>query len=142
MLILSESANAWRGGVLIVALRKRSEFPPRSNAPTSRIRSGTMRDVTAFSNVRYRNRRRRFLKFRREFAAFQQHARCEPVEITRHGWRVFVLPSAEHYDWIRAPARRTLRCRPCHHRRGGAGGNGLRTHCTRQTVEVPPFNRA
>lgn len=47
------------------------------------------------------------LKFRRKFAAFQQHARCEPVEITRHGRRVFVLLPAEHYDWMRAAARRT-----------------------------------
>ena len=49
------------------------------------------------------------LKFLREFAAFQQHARCEPVEITRHGRRVFVLLSAEHHDWMRAAARRTHR---------------------------------
>jgi len=49
------------------------------------------------------------LKFRREFDAFQQQARCQPVEITRHGRRAFVLISAEHYDWIRAAIRRAHR---------------------------------
>ena len=78
------------------------------------------------------------LKFLRELAAFQQHARCEPVEITRHGRRVFVLLSAEHHDWMRAaaPNASRLRCRPCRHRRGGPGRNGLKAHCARQTVEV------
>ncbi len=49
------------------------------------------------------------LNFRLEFDAFQQYARREPVEITRHGRRAFVLMSAEHYDWIRAAGRRTHR---------------------------------
>jgi prevent-host-death family protein len=48
-------------------------------------------------------------KFRREFDAFQKDARSEPVEITRRGRRVFVLMSAEHYDWIRAARRRAHR---------------------------------
>jgi prevent-host-death family protein len=48
-------------------------------------------------------------KFRREFDAFRRYARCEPVEITRHGRRAFVLMSAEHYDWIRAASRRAHR---------------------------------
>ena len=49
------------------------------------------------------------LKFLRKLAAFKQHARREPVEITRHGRRAFVLMSAEHYDWIRAASRRAHR---------------------------------
>jgi prevent-host-death family protein len=49
------------------------------------------------------------LKFRREFDAFQQCARYEPVEVTCHGRRAFVLMSAEHYDWIKAAGRRTHR---------------------------------
>jgi PHD/YefM family antitoxin component YafN of YafNO toxin-antitoxin module len=48
-------------------------------------------------------------KFLRKFSAFQEHACCEPVEITRHGQRAFVLISAEHHDWMRAAARRTYR---------------------------------
>ena len=40
------------------------------------------------------------LRFRRKLGAFQQRARCEPIEITRHGRRAFVLMSAEHYDWM------------------------------------------
>jgi prevent-host-death family protein len=49
------------------------------------------------------------LKFRREFDTFLQYARCEPVEITRHRRRAFVLMSAEHYDWITAASRRAHR---------------------------------
>ena len=49
------------------------------------------------------------LKFRREFDAFQKYARRAPVEIRRHGRRAFVLMSAQHYDWIRAAARRAYR---------------------------------
>jgi len=48
-------------------------------------------------------------KFRRKLSAFQQHARREPVEIIRHGRRVFVLISAGHYDWMRAASRRAHR---------------------------------
>ncbi|HEX9588943.1 MAG TPA: type II toxin-antitoxin system Phd/YefM family antitoxin [Bradyrhizobium sp.] len=40
------------------------------------------------------------LRFRRKLGAFQQRARCEPIEITRHGRRAFVLMSAEHCDWM------------------------------------------
>ena len=47
------------------------------------------------------------LKFCRKLGAFQQRARCEPMEITRHGRRAFVLMSAEHYDWMQAAGRRT-----------------------------------
>jgi prevent-host-death family protein len=47
------------------------------------------------------------LKFRRKLGALQQQARCEPVEITRHGRRAFVLMS--HHDWMQAAGRRTYR---------------------------------
>jgi prevent-host-death family protein len=46
------------------------------------------------------------LEFQRNFGAFQHQARREPVEITRHGRREFVLMSAEHYDWLTAAAKR------------------------------------
>ena len=49
------------------------------------------------------------LEFQRKFGEFQHQARREPVEITRHGRREFVLMSAEHYDWLTAVARRTCR---------------------------------
>lgn len=49
------------------------------------------------------------LEFQRKFGAFQHQARQEPVEITRHGRPEFVLMSAEHYDWLRAAARRMHR---------------------------------
>lgn len=49
------------------------------------------------------------LEFQRKFGEFQHHAQREPVEITRHGRREFVLMSAEHYDWLTAAARRTHR---------------------------------
>lgn len=48
-------------------------------------------------------------KLLRKFGEFQQHADCEPVEITRHGRRVLILISAECYDWMRAAARRKHR---------------------------------
>jgi prevent-host-death family protein len=44
--------------------------------------------------------------FRRNINEFQQQARREPVEITRHG-RELVLMSAEHDDWFVAAARRS-----------------------------------
>ncbi len=44
--------------------------------------------------------------FQRKFGAFQHQAQREPVEITRHGRREWVLMSAEHYDWLTAAARR------------------------------------
>lgn len=47
------------------------------------------------------------LEFQRKFGEFQHKAQREPVEITRHGRREFVLMSAAHYDWLRAAAKRT-----------------------------------
>ena len=44
------------------------------------------------------------LEFQRKFGRLQHEARREPVEITRHGRREFVLLSAEQYDWLRASA--------------------------------------
>ena len=49
------------------------------------------------------------LEFQRNFGRFQHEARREPVEITRHGCREFVLLSAEQYDWLRASAQRSHR---------------------------------
>ncbi|MGE0007522.1 MAG: type II toxin-antitoxin system prevent-host-death family antitoxin [Parvibaculaceae bacterium] len=49
------------------------------------------------------------LEFQRKFGEFQHRAQREPVEITRHGRREFVLMSAEHYDWLKAAAQRTHR---------------------------------
>ena len=49
------------------------------------------------------------LGFQRKFGEFQHRARREPVEITRHGRRELVLMSADHYDWLRAAAKRTHR---------------------------------
>lgn len=46
------------------------------------------------------------LEFQRKFGEFQHKAQREPVEITRHGRREFVLMSADHYDWLRAAAQR------------------------------------
>ncbi|MDR6291372.1 prevent-host-death family protein [Inquilinus ginsengisoli] len=48
-------------------------------------------------------------EFQRRFGEFQRQAQREPVEITRHGRRESVLMSAEHYDWLRAAARRRHR---------------------------------
>lgn len=47
------------------------------------------------------------LEFQRKFGEFQHQAQREPVEITRHGRREFVLMSAEQYDWLTAAAKRT-----------------------------------
>ena len=47
------------------------------------------------------------LEFQRKFGRVQHEARREPVEITRHGRREFVLMSAEQYDWLRAAAQRS-----------------------------------
>jgi prevent-host-death family protein len=47
------------------------------------------------------------LEFQRKFGEFQNQARREPIEITRHGRREFVLMSAEHYDRLTAAARRS-----------------------------------
>ena len=49
------------------------------------------------------------LEFQRGFGRFQHEAQREPVEITRHGRREFVLMSAEQYDWLRASAQRSHR---------------------------------
>lgn len=49
------------------------------------------------------------LEFQRKFGKFQHEAQHEPVEITRHGRREFVLMSAEYFDWLRAAAQRTHR---------------------------------
>ena len=48
-------------------------------------------------------------EFQRKFGQFQHEARHEPVEITRHGRREFVLMSAEQYDWLRASVQRSHR---------------------------------
>jgi len=49
------------------------------------------------------------LEFQRKFGRFQNEAQREPVEITRHGRREFVLLSAEQYDWLRTSAQRNHR---------------------------------
>jgi prevent-host-death family protein len=49
------------------------------------------------------------LEFQRKFGEFQHQAQREPVEITRHGRREFVLMSAEQYDWLTAAAKCTHR---------------------------------
>lgn len=46
------------------------------------------------------------LEFQRNFGEHLHQARREPVEITRHGRRAFVLMSTDHYDWLKAAARR------------------------------------
>jgi len=48
-------------------------------------------------------------EFQRRFVEFQNKAQREPVEITRHWRREYVLMSAEHYDWLKAAAPRTHR---------------------------------
>lgn len=47
------------------------------------------------------------LDFQRRFGEYQHQAQREPVEITRHGRREFVLMSADHYDWLKASAQRS-----------------------------------
>jgi prevent-host-death family protein len=49
------------------------------------------------------------LEFQRKFGQFQHEAQREPVEITRHGRREYVLMTADHYDWLKAAAQRTHR---------------------------------
>ncbi len=49
------------------------------------------------------------LEFQRKFGEVQHQAQREPVEITKHGRREFVLMSADHYDWLRAVAQRSHR---------------------------------
>ena len=47
------------------------------------------------------------LEFQRKFGEVQHRALREPVEITKHGRREFVLMSADQYDWLRAAAQRS-----------------------------------
>lgn len=49
------------------------------------------------------------VEFQRKFGEFQHQARREPVEITRHGRREWVLMSADHFDWLTAAAQRSFR---------------------------------
>jgi prevent-host-death family protein len=49
------------------------------------------------------------LDFQRNFGDYQHLARHEPVEITRHGRREFVLMSVEHYDSLTSAAERVHR---------------------------------
>jgi len=49
------------------------------------------------------------LEFQRKFGQYQHEAQREPVEITRHGRREFVLMSADHYDWMMAAMKRSHR---------------------------------
>ncbi|MBV8763885.1 MAG: type II toxin-antitoxin system prevent-host-death family antitoxin [Hyphomicrobiales bacterium] len=49
------------------------------------------------------------VEFQRKFGEFQHQARYEPVEITRHGRREWVLMSADHFDWLTAAAQRSFR---------------------------------
>jgi prevent-host-death family protein len=49
------------------------------------------------------------VEFQRKFGEFQHQARREPVEITRHGRREWVLMSADHFDWLTAASRRSFR---------------------------------
>ena len=48
------------------------------------------------------------LEFQRKFGEYQSQAQTEPVEITRHGRREWVLMSARHYDWLTAAAKRVF----------------------------------
>ena len=49
------------------------------------------------------------VEFQRRFGACQAEAQREPVQITRHGRREFVMMSADHYDWLVAAAKRAFR---------------------------------
>lgn len=49
------------------------------------------------------------LEFQRKFGEVQHRALKEPIEITKHGRREFVLMSADQYDWLRAAAQRSHR---------------------------------
>jgi prevent-host-death family protein len=49
------------------------------------------------------------VEFQRKIGEFQHQAQREPVEITRHGRREWVLMSADQYDWLTAAAQRTFR---------------------------------
>jgi prevent-host-death family protein len=45
-------------------------------------------------------------EFQRNFEEFLHQAHREPVKISRHGRREFVLMSVDHYDWLKAAAQR------------------------------------
>lgn len=49
------------------------------------------------------------VEFQRNIGEYQHRAHSEPVEITRHGRREFVLMSAERYDWLLAAIKRVHR---------------------------------
>jgi prevent-host-death family protein len=46
-------------------------------------------------------------EFERRLKDFQDQADREPLEIMRQGRRALVLMSADHYDWLKASARRS-----------------------------------
>lgn len=48
-------------------------------------------------------------EFQRHIGEYQHRAQSEPVEITRHGRREFVMMSADQYDWLKAVAKRAHR---------------------------------
>ena len=48
-------------------------------------------------------------EFQRNIGEFQHRAKNEPIEITRHGRREWVLLSADHYDWLIAARKRAFR---------------------------------
>ena len=48
-------------------------------------------------------------EYQRRLGEFQDQARKEPVEITRHGRRDLIVMSAERYDWLKAAAKRVHR---------------------------------
>ena len=48
-------------------------------------------------------------EYQRKLGEFQDQARKEPVEITRHGRRDLIVMSAERYDWLRAAVKRAHR---------------------------------
>ena len=47
--------------------------------------------------------------FQRHIGEYQHRAQSEPVEITRHGRREFVMMSAERNDWLMAAVKRVHR---------------------------------
>ena len=47
------------------------------------------------------------LEFQRKFGQYLNESHREPVEITRHGRREFVLMSAAQYDELLAAAKRS-----------------------------------
>lgn len=49
------------------------------------------------------------LEFQRKFGQYLNESHREPVEITRHGRREFVLMSAAQYDELRLAAQRSCK---------------------------------